>query len=296
MAKTISSVLSAAVGSTVPDGIAGMIAKVTGTRCGSPEPETVASLATRAARNRSRATAVGVLTPVSNRCPARDVTAPAPRSRSGPPGEPFELRPSLLLVGLPALLGFVGGVEEQVGVMRQLLDSGVPVLGRVEAGLHQPQGEGRQPQHLAAPGDRLGLQIGQRYDGVHQTHFSGLLRVVLPAEEPDLLGLLDPDQVGQQAGAVSTVERTDLRPHLAEPGVVGGNAEIADQVEYVTAADRIAGDHGHHRLGQPADLDVQIGDVEPADGALLARLGQVPGVAADPLVTARAERVGSLAG
>src|SRR6478752_103066 len=207
MAKTISSVLPAAVGSTVPDGIAGMTAKVTGTRCGSPEPETVA---TRAARNRSRATAVGVLTPVSNRCPARDVTAPAPRSRSGPPGEPFELRPSLLLIGLPALLGFVG---------------------RVEAGLHQPQGEGRQPQHLAAPGDRLGLQIGQRYDGVHQTHFSGLLRVVLPAEEPDLLGLLDPDQVGQQAGAVSTVERTDLRPHLAEPGVVGGNAEIADQVE-----------------------------------------------------------------
>ena len=64
----------------------------------------------------------------------------------------------------------------------------------------------------------------------------------------------------------------------------------------MAAADRVAGDHRHDRLGQAADLDVQVGDVEAPDRARLAGLRQIPGVAADVLVAARAERELALAG
>src|SRR5688500_12233325 len=89
---------------------------------------------------------------------------------SGTARELREVRRALLLVGLAALLGLVGGVEEEVGVVGQLLDAAQAVLGGVEAGLQQPQREGGEGQHLATPGDGLGLQVLQRHDRVHQAH------------------------------------------------------------------------------------------------------------------------------
>ena len=68
-------------------------------------------------------------------------------------------------------------------------------------------------------------------------------------------------------------------------------------MQHVAAADRVAGDHRHDRLWQPADLDVQVGDVEaPHPGTPGLVLVQVAGVAAHALVAARAEGVRALAG
>ena len=82
-------------------------------------------------------------------------------------------------------------------------------------------------------------------------------------------------------------------PGLAEDGVVGGDRQVADQVQDVAAADRVAGDHRDDRLRSAADLHVEVADVEPAD-ALLGDLvvADVAVVAADPLVAARAEGLG----
>ena len=96
-------------------------------------------------------------------------------------------------------------------------------------------------------------------------HVERLLRVVLTAEEPDLLGLLGADEARQQAGAEAAVERADLRACLPEARVVGGDREVADQMQDVAAADRVAGHHRDHRLGQAADLHLEVGDVEAAD-------------------------------
>ena len=91
-------------------------------------------------------------------------------------------------------------------------------------------------------------------------------------------------------------------PTLAEAGVVGGDRQVADDVEHVAAADRVAGDHRHDRLGQPAHLDVQIGDLEPPDRLVPARgrrvgAGDVAAArSAHALVPARAERVRAFAG
>src|SRR5687768_407032 len=56
-------------------------------------------------------------------------------------GELREVGGALLAVGVAAFLRLVGHVEEQVGVMRQLLQARKPVLGRVEARLQQAQRE-----------------------------------------------------------------------------------------------------------------------------------------------------------
>ena len=216
----------------------------------------------------------------------------------GSPGELREVRLALLAVGVAALLGLLAAVEEQVRVVGELLDARQAVLGGVEARLQQAQRERRQREHLAAPLHRLLLEALERDDGVDQPISSASCGGVLAAQEPDLLGLLRADQVRQQPGAEAAVEGADLRPDLPEAGVVGGDRQVADEVQHVAAADRVAGDHRHDRLGQPADLHVQVGDVEAPD-ACAGRpvvVVEVAGVAAHALVAARAEGVRPLAG
>src|SRR5215211_4549335 len=145
---------------------------------------------------------------------------------------------ALLLVGVTALLRLLRLVEEEVRVVGELLDAGDAVLVRVEAGLQQAQGERRQREHLAAPLHGLLLERLERDDRVDQPHVERLLRVVLPGQEPDLLGLLGPDQARQDRGAVAAVERAHARAGLAEARVVGGDRQVADDVQHVAAADR----------------------------------------------------------
>src|SRR3954465_8468978 len=93
--------------------------------------------------------------------------------------EPVEVGLSLLAVGVTALLRLLRHVEEEVGVVRELLEAGEAVLGGVEAGLQEPQRERRQREHLAAPLDGLPLDRTERHHRVHEPHLQRLLRVVL---------------------------------------------------------------------------------------------------------------------
>ena len=61
----------------------------------------------------------------------------------------------------------------------------------------------------------------------------------------------------------------------------------------MAAADRVTGNHRDDRLGGATDLDVQVGDVEAPDTT---RLALVSAVAADTLIAAGAERIGTLTG
>src|SRR3712207_3910723 len=63
--------------------------------------------------------------------------------RSGALRELAEVRLALLAVGVASLLRLLRPVEEEVGVVRELLDAGEPVLGRVEARLQEAEGERR---------------------------------------------------------------------------------------------------------------------------------------------------------
>src|SRR6266513_5323450 len=61
-------------------------------------------------------------------------------STLSPLGEAGEVGRALLHVGVASLLRLLASVEEKVGVVRELLDAGQTVLGRVEAGLEQAEG------------------------------------------------------------------------------------------------------------------------------------------------------------
>src|SRR4249919_1232099 len=156
--------------------------------------------------------------------------------KSGPLRVLGEVRAASLLVGVPPLLTLLGHVEEERRVVGELLDAGEAVLGGVEARLEQPQREGGEGGHLAAPGHRLSLQVSEGHDGVDQSHLECLLRVVEAGEEPDLLRPLHPDVAGQEGGAEPAVEAAHARARLPEDGVVPGDSHVADQVEDVTVA------------------------------------------------------------
>src|SRR3954452_14899621 len=86
------------------------------------------------------------------------------RSRS--PWELDELRTPLLPVRVAALLRLLGSVEEQVRVVRELLDARQPVLVGVETRLDQPERERGEAEHLAAPLHRFLLELLERDDRV----------------------------------------------------------------------------------------------------------------------------------
>src|SRR5579884_1147405 len=245
---------------------------------------------------RGRAARSQVLTP-------RSRARAQPRSRrSRPAREAREIGPALLKVRVTALLRLLAHVEEQVRVVSQLLDARQAILVGVEAGLEHAQREGGEGEHLAAPQDGLLLQTLERHHGVDQAHRERLLGVVLPAQEPDLPGLLGANQAREDAGAEAPVEAADAGADLAEAGVVGGDRQVADDVQHVAAPDRVPGHHRHDRLGQAADLHVEVGHLEAADGLVASGGGGIGAgdVAAarapHPLVAARAEGLRALPG
>src|ERR1700689_4929282 len=93
----------------------------------------------------------------------------------GPLGEAREVRLALLPVRVASLLCLFAAVEQQVRVVRQLLDPRQAVFGRVEARLQQPQRERREREHLPAPLHGLLLEALERHDRIDHAHLARLL-------------------------------------------------------------------------------------------------------------------------
>ena len=136
------------------------------------------------------------------------------------------------------------------------------------------------------------LELVDGHHLVHEPHVEGLLRVVLPAQVPDLARLLLAHDARHVGGAEARVEAAHPRPGLPEARVVGRDREVAHQVQHVAAADGVARHQGDHRLGERPDQALQVEDVEARHALVV----HVAGVAAHPLVAARAEGLGPLAG
>src|SRR5438034_8284366 len=107
-------------------------------------------------------------------------------STLSPLGKAGEVRRALLAVGVASLLRLLAAVEEEVGVVRQLLKPAQAVLRGVEARLQQPQRERREGQHLAAPAERLLFEPLEWDDRIHESHLERFRGRVLAAQEPDL--------------------------------------------------------------------------------------------------------------
>ena len=163
------------------------------------------------------------------------------RARSSRPlREPREVGRALLHVRVAALLRLLAHVVEERGVAGELLHAGEAVDGRVRTGLQQPERERDSASISRHHATVVVLELVERDDRVDEPPRERGLGVVLAAQEPDLLRALLADLASEQRDPVAAVERADARPGLSEPGVVGGDREVAADVQDVAAADRVA--------------------------------------------------------
>ena len=65
------------------------------------------------------------------------------------------------------------------------------------------------------------------------------------------LARLGPDQPAQPLGAAGAGDDPEQHLGLAELGVLGGEPDVGGQRQLAAAAERVAGDRGDHRLGDP---------------------------------------------
>src|SRR4051812_30775431 len=207
--------------------------------------------------------------------------------------ELLEIRLPLLHVCVASFLRFLGEVVEQRRVAAEIEEAELAVAVGVHRGFQETQRHRSERQHLAAPFQRLLFELRQRDDGVDETHIERLLRVVLAAEEPDFARFFLADDAREVRRAEASVERADARSGLAEARIVGGDGQIADDVQHVASADRVAGHHRHDRFGHAANLLLHVEDVEARD--FLLRI-DVAAFAAHALIAAGAEGIRPFAG
>ena len=77
-----------------------------------------------------------------------------------------------------------------------------------------------------------------------------LLRLDEAAREDEVLGLRRADEAGEPLGAAGPGDDAEQDLGLAEPRVVGRDAEVAGERDLAPAAEGVAGDGGHRRLGE----------------------------------------------
>ena len=141
-------------------------------------------------------------------------------------------------------------------------------------------------QHLPAPLQRLRLQLRQRHHRIHQPHLQRLLRIILPAQIPNLPRLLLPHNPRQIARPQPPVKTPHLRPRLPEPGVVRRDRQIAHHMQHMPAPNRIPRHHRHHRLRQPPNLLLHIQNVQTRNPILT----NVPRIPPHLLIAPRTKR------
>lgn len=73
----------------------------------------------------------------------------------------------------------------------------------------------------------------------------------MAAGEDQVLGLGRADQPGQPLGAARTGDQTEHDLGLAQLGVVGGDPEVGAERQFAATTERVAGDRGDDRLGDP---------------------------------------------
>mmetsp|Transcript_4781 Transcript_4781/g.8215 ORF Transcript_4781/g.8215 Transcript_4781/m.8215 type:complete len:274 (+) Transcript_4781:174-995(+) len=176
-------------------------------------------------------------------------------------------------------------VKHHGGVPAQLLNARCPILLRVQCGFDEAERGRAVANHLTAPDYGLLLEVFERHDGVDEPHLQRLLGVVEAAHEPHLLRLLGPNQPRHHRAAVPSVEATHLRPRLPKHSIIRGDGEVAHHVQDVPPPDGVPRHHAHHRLRHPADLNLQVENIQ-ARCAICAHIAARP---AHRLIAAAAE-------
>src|SRR6266566_4029801 len=199
--------------------------------------------------------------------------------------EPGKIRLALLQESISPLLTLFGHIVEHGCIPGEFLDTCESVGIRVESRFQETQCKRAFLEYLLCPLYGLFFQAFQGHDGVDQSHTQGLLSAILPAEIPDLTSLFVTNDARHVGSSPAGIKTADPGTSLSKPGIIGGNGQIAEQVQHVTAPDGVACDHCYDRLGKIFDDFLQVEGVQ-AGHTIFA---DVPAMTSNALITSRAE-------
>ena len=93
------------------------------------------------------------------------------------------------------------------------------------------------------------VDLGVRHHLVGQADGQRLVRGHVPAGEDEVLGLGRADQPGQPLRAAGAGDDAEQDLGLPDLGALAQHPEVGAEREFEPAAERVAGDRRHHRLG-----------------------------------------------
>src|SRR6202030_2059938 len=134
--------------------------------------------------------------------------------------------------------------------------------GCVERGLGERYRRWAHGGDLPGPCTRFVHKLGGWNHLVYEAHLTALLGRILLAQIPELTSLLFAHDASEVHGAEAWIHASDLWAHLAELRIIGCDREIAEHVEHVSTAYRVAVHGGDHGLRYVADHRVKVLDVE----------------------------------
>src|SRR5713101_1045753 len=176
--------------------------------------------------------------------------------------KPGKIGFALLQESVFSFLTLFGHVVEHGRIAGEFLNTGEAVGIRVESRFQEAQRHRAFLKYLPCPLYGLFLQAFQRHDGVDQSHTQGLLSRVLPAEIPDFTSLFMTNDTCHVGSSPASVKTADPGTSLPKPGIVGGDRQIAEQVEHVTTTDGIACNHSYNWLGKILNDFLQVERVQ----------------------------------
>src|SRR5690606_23585795 len=89
-------------------------------------------------------------------------------------------------------------------------------------------------------------------------HIQCLLSVVLTAQVPNFTSLFMADDAGKISRTVAGIKGADFRSSLSKTCIVSCNRQVANNMQHMSAANRITCNHCHYRLRNDTDQTLQI--------------------------------------
>ena len=176
------------------------------------------------------------------------------------------------------------------GIAGQFLKASQAVGFGVEGGLQTPNRRRAVLHHLPSPAHPLRFELFEGHHGIHQSHLQGVLGAIAPTQKPNFPGFALTDHAGQITSTKPPIKTSNLWAGLAKNGVVGRQAEIAQQMKHLSTTHGIPRHQGDHHLGKAANDPLQIQDVQPWKAIVT----DITTIATHALVTASAKGVGTV--
>ena len=113
------------------------------------------------------------------------------------------------------------------------------------------------------------------------------MRIVLATEKPDFPGLFLPNHTGEITRTKAPIKTAHFRPHLTKDRIVGGDGQVAHDVQHMPPADGVTRNQGHDDFRHRSDEFLYFKHVESRYALTI----DITTVTANRLIAASAESI-----